>query len=160
VAKLADAPYELAEKIDSSKEQLSFSRKEVIDLCLIKVTKVVTITDNLICVDYCLENFGIKKVDFIFGIEFNLSLYDSQICDASGEAKAISKFVIHDLWKSIKLEYSLEPQANVWSFPVQTISDSESGIEKAFQQLCVFFNWKLSLEQNTKFNINLKAKLT
>ncbi len=160
VAKLANASYELVQNAENNKKILEFSRKEIIDLCVVKITKIVTVIDNLISVDYCLENFGIKKIDFIFGAEFNLSLYDSGLCATANEEKDASSFVINDLWKGIKLEYSMMPKARIWSFPVETISDSESGIEKAYQELCVFLNWGVSLNQNGQFKANLEIKLT
>ncbi|MDD5617526.1 MAG: DUF1926 domain-containing protein [Candidatus Omnitrophica bacterium] len=159
ITKLANSPYEFTQKKEHGKNILEFSRKEIIDLCLVKVTKSVVVTDNVIRVSYCLENFGIKKIDFIFGTEFNLSLYDTELCEMANEKKDASEFVINDLWKGIKLEYSIKPGANVWSFPVETISDSDSGIEKMYQELCVLFNWGVSLAQNGQFRINLESKL-
>ncbi|MDD5292072.1 MAG: DUF1926 domain-containing protein, partial [Candidatus Omnitrophica bacterium] len=160
VANSANSSYEFADKTAGNKKVLEFSRKEIIDLCLVKITKIVTVENNLISVEYCLENFGIKKIDFIFGTEFNLSLYDSELCEAANEEKKVSNFVINDLWKDIRLEYSINPLARVWTFPVETISDSELGIEKMYQELCVFFNWKVSLDQNGQFRANLGVKLS
>jgi hypothetical protein len=125
----------------------------------VKITKTVTIIDNLISVGYSLENFGIKKIDFIFGTEFNLSLYDAELCEAVNEEQSGSEFIINDLWKQIKVEYSIDPETRIWSFPVQTVSDSESGIEKMHQGLCVFFNWPITLAQNGQFKIKLEARL-
>lgn len=160
VAKSANAPYELREKTENNKKILEFSRKEIINLCLVKITKVVKIMDNLISVGYCLENFGIKKLDFIFGTEFNLSLYDSELCEMANEEKDVSGFIINDLWRGIKLEYSIKPKARIWNFPVETISDSESGIEKTYQELCLFSNWAVSLNQNGQFKADLEIRLT
>jgi len=159
VVRLADSSYEFIDNSEGNKKILEFSRKEIIDLCLVKITKKVTVGESLISVNYLLENFGIKKIDFVFGTEFNLSLYDTELCEAVNEEKNSSEFTINDLWKQIKLEYTVDPTARIWSFPVQTISDSESGIEKMYQGLCVFFNWPVTLAQNGKFKINLDVKL-
>ena len=160
VAGLANAPYELAEKAEGSKKILTLSRKEIIDLSLVKITKVVKIADSVIYIDYLLENFGIKKIDFIFGADFNLSLYDPQLSGAAAEKNSCSKLTINDLWKQIRLEYSVDPVARVWSFPIETVSDSDSGIEKMYQGLCVFLNWPVTLAQNGKFNMNIELKLS
>ena len=159
VAKLADSTYEFTDKIEGNKKIIDFSRKEIIDLCLVKITKTLTIIDNLISVGYSLENFGIKKIDFIFGTEFNLSLYYAELCEAVNEEQSGSEFIINDLWKQIKVEYSIDHETRIWSFPVQTVSDSESGIEKMHQGLCVFFNWPITLAQNGQFKIKLEARL-
>jgi alpha-amylase len=159
ITRLADSSYEFIDKTDGNKKIIEFSRKEIIDLCLVKITKRVAIIDNSISINYSLENFGIKKIDFIFGTEFNLSLYDAELCETANEEKSSSEFVINDLWKQIKVEYSIKPETKIWSFPIQTVSDSESGIEKMHQGLCVFFNWPITLAQNGQFRINLEAKL-
>jgi len=160
VAKSANAVYDLAEKAEDSKKVLKFSRKEIIDLCLVKITKIITIANNVMSVEYFLENFGIKKIDFIFGPEFNLSLYDSELGEAANEEENASSFVVNDLWKDIRLDYSINPSSRIWTFPVETISDSESGAEKMYQELCLFFNWKVSLEQNSQFKAKLELKLS
>ncbi|MDD5005141.1 MAG: DUF1926 domain-containing protein [Candidatus Omnitrophica bacterium] len=158
IAQMGDVVYDFTNKSDNKKSILEFSRKEVIDLCPVKLTKTVTITDNLISVDYLLENFGVKRLDFLFGAEFNFSLYDSGLCVAPAEEKSVSRFVVNDLWKEVQLEFSLSPSAGIWSFPVETVSDSESGVEKTYQELCVFFNWPVSLD-NSKLKLKLEVKL-
>ncbi|MBL7129961.1 MAG: DUF1926 domain-containing protein [Candidatus Omnitrophica bacterium] len=159
LVKLGNTSYEFRNKSDRKKKILEFSRKEIINLCAVKLTKTVSMSDNLISVDYCLENFGTKKLDFIFGTEFNLSLYDSELCTVIDEEDGICDFVINDLWKGVKVEFSLEPSARVWYFPVETISDSEQGIEKTYQELCIFFNWAISLIQSSKLRLKLEVKL-
>jgi len=159
IVKLGVASYELKHSSDHKKKILEFSVKEIIDMCVVKLTKIVSILDNLVSVDYCLENFGAKEVTFIFGTEFNLSLYDSEFCTAANEEESVSNFTVNDLWKGVKIDFSLKPEGRIWYFPVETVSDSESGLEKTYQELCTFFNWPVSLGQNAQLKLNLKVKL-
>lgn len=159
ISKIGDVRYELNNKSTEKKKILEFSRNEIIDMCMVKLTKTVNIIDNLISVDYCVENFGVQKLDFIFGTEFNLSLYDSGLCSTINEEEDISEFVVNDLWKAVKIQFSLKPSVRVWYFPVETISDSESGIERTYQELCIFFNWVTSLNKSSKLEFKLEVKL-
>ncbi|MFC1646059.1 alpha-amylase/4-alpha-glucanotransferase domain-containing protein [Candidatus Omnitrophota bacterium] len=160
LVRLGNSPYEFRNKSNRKKHVFEFSRKENIDSCVINITKKVTIVDNLISVDYCLENSGTGELGSIFGTEFNLSLYDSKFCTAVNEEDGVFNFVVNDLWKGAEIDFSLSPNARVWRFPVETVSDSEQGIEKTYQELCLFFNWPISLTQSSKFKLKLELKLS
>jgi alpha-amylase len=160
LVKLGDSSYEVKDKSDRKEISFEFFKKCMVDLHVVNLTKTISIIDNLIKVDYCLENTGQEQIDFIFGTDFNLSLYDSHLCTMLNEENGVSEFAIDDLWKGIKINFVLSPEARVWHYPVETISDSEQGIEKTYQELCVFFNWPISLPKSSKLKISLKAKLS
>lgn len=159
IAKFGNVSYEHKDKSDRKKKVLEFSRQDVIEMCAVKLTKTVSVIDNLISAEYCLENFGMKEIELVFGTEFNLSLYDSGFSTAIGEEDNIADLLVNDLWKGVKMEFSLKPNARIWYFPVETISDSDTGIEKTYQELCLFFNWRASLVKNNSLSFKLEAKL-
>ncbi|UCC95005.1 MAG: DUF1926 domain-containing protein [Candidatus Omnitrophota bacterium] len=98
-----------------------------------------------------------------FGIEFNLSL--PSLKDIVGEAKnktvslceprswsKIRSLTIIDRYSSIGLEFECM-KADVWSAPLYSVSSSESGVERVYQQITLLFapknikdNFKLSLQ--------------
>lgn len=82
-----------------------------------------------------------------FGIEFNLfflSPLDIQIgqnkfnLDAS-VLENKETLEIKDNFKKIIIRFSFNSKINIFLFPLYSVSSSESGFEKVFQQICVLF---------------------
>jgi alpha-amylase len=47
----------------------------------------------------------------------------------------------------------------IWRYPVFTISDSESGMERIYQSSVVVPSWTISLEPSAKTSFNFKIKI-
>jgi len=109
------------------------------------------------------RNDALKVRDF--GIEFNLFLAsidhvfalknkENTALNAPQEFKNEKNFVIVDSHNKISLQFSCDG-ADIFTMPVYSVSSSESGFEKAYQQLCVLFILKNRPE---KFKIALKVE--
>ncbi|MDP3143531.1 MAG: DUF1926 domain-containing protein, partial [Candidatus Omnitrophota bacterium] len=95
--------------------------------------------------EYAVNNLEKNKtLDAIFGVEFNLSVFDADLASKK-EINALNNVEINDSWHNLKLNFSFGGKTNLWVFPVETISGSESGIEKTYQELCCFFWWYLNI---------------
>ena len=93
-----------------------------------------------------------------FGVEINLAFYmgpppdrtvaidggaarDDPSLLAVAVAETASAIRIADAWLGLAAQIELTPPARLWRFPVQTISQSESGYERVPQQICLLPAW-------------------
>jgi alpha-amylase len=54
-----------------------------------------------------------------------------------------------DEWLGLEVAFEFSPAADVWVFPIQTVSQSESGFELTYQGSCVCIVWPLALRRGT-----------
>jgi len=114
-------------------------------------------------VNYKFNRKNILK-DYNFGIEFNVSLLSPKdIFAKSGkeevslsepvEFKERSSFTIIDKFKKITLDFNFD-KAHILSMPVYSVSSSESGFEKVYQQTAILFVFKR--KDTLKFSLGIK----
>lgn len=120
--------------------------------------KKIDIESNELSLNYVIENKSASVLTTRFGIEFNLSVYDNLISSKSGEMEALA-FRLNDIWNGLSIEFNIDKPVWIWHFPVETVSDSESGVEKTYQELCLFFSWQLNLDVRKDWSINLSLKI-
>jgi alpha-amylase len=49
--------------------------------------------------------------------------------------------------------------ADLWYFPMETISNSEAGFERVYQGICVTPTWELQLEPGATWEVELRFNL-
>jgi len=124
-------------------------------------------------VEYRLENPGEARLPFWFGVEWNLgflsghddgSYYlidDRKIKDPHlagwGSEKEITRLTMMDGVRKVKFSFELDNPGDLWRFPLETISQSESGFEKNYQNSVLLFNWKLELGAKEKKSLRFKV---
>ena len=107
-----------------------------------------------------------------FGIELNINLlagdapdryYDirgHQLEDrrlaSIGELEDVSEIQLVDEWVGMKVVLKTDRNCNLWRFPVETISLSESGFERIYQGSCLFLYWPLDLEPGKGFQVTVE----
>lgn len=115
---------------------------------------------------------GEMPLDCLFGIEFNINLLAGDAMDRSyeipghwlddkrlmsiGESPSISKVCLIDEYNGMKVFVNSDRNGNLWRFPIETVSLSESGFERIFQGSCLLMFWPLELEPQKPFEIHLK----
>lgn len=84
------------------------------------------------------------------------ALADSCLASA-GEEKGVAGFSLMDEWLKIEITFGLTPEAVVWRFPIDTVSNSESGFERIYQGSGIVTVWKLDLRrgERAEFRIHL-----
>lgn len=106
-----------------------------------------------------------------FGIELNINLLAGDAPDryydipghrledrrlaSLGELKDVSEVRLIDEWNGMKVVLRTDRSCNLWRFPVETVSLSESGFEKIFQGSCLLLYWPLELESGSKFEVTV-----
>jgi alpha-amylase len=107
-----------------------------------------------------------------FGIELNINLLAGDAPDryynipghhledrklaSSGELKDVSEVHLIDEWNRMKVVLKTDRKCNLWRFPIETVSLSESGFERIFQGSCLLLYWPLELEPKGQFEFNLE----
>lgn len=127
-------------------------------------------------ISYLLVNNYPGRISLWFGIEFGLALRgeddDRRFCYVKegevkseelvqmGNAARCSEFGIQDDRLKLDINFKLDRQAQLWRFPIHTVSLSEEGFEKVQQSLVLFPNWKLTLEPQEKWEVRILNSIT
>jgi len=77
----------------------------------------------------------------VAGLEFNLALRDERYLRAPSEQVGVTRFQIEEPGIGMSLTLSIDPAATLMHFPIETISESEEGLERTYQGLCVLCLW-------------------
>jgi alpha-amylase len=56
----------------------------------------------------------------------------------------------------MKVVLKIDRNCNLWRFPVETVSLSESGFERIFQGSCLLLYWPLDLEAGKEFQVSVE----
>jgi alpha-amylase len=170
-------PYEFMPQRRGSEISLSLKRQGKVNGAPVKVEKTVTLfaRQSIVNITYELSNPGKNQIDLWFGVEFNLSLLAGRADDryyvvegvalpdcsmaSRGSLEEIKSIKAVDEWKGFSISLDVDKPATVWRFPIETVSQSESGFEKTYQGSVIFPHWKFSLEPNGKWNIKFVLRV-
>ncbi|HUL30898.1 MAG TPA: alpha-amylase/4-alpha-glucanotransferase domain-containing protein, partial [Thermodesulfobacteriota bacterium] len=72
-----------------------------------------------------------------------------------GELENVSEVELVDEWVGMKVVLKIDSNCNLWRFPLETVSLSESGFERIFQGSCLLLYWPLGLEPGAEFRVSL-----
>ncbi len=80
--------------------------------------------------------------------------------ESKGEEESVGSFCIVDEWLNIEICLRLEPSALLWRFPIETISNSDSGFERIYQGSAVVPVWPLDPGEGkvSEFSIYITVK--
>ncbi|MCK9615433.1 MAG: DUF1926 domain-containing protein [Candidatus Omnitrophica bacterium] len=129
-------------------------------------SKIIEFSQNCgFDINYKFNRKNILK-DYNFGIEFNISLLslgdvfakigkEEISLSEPREFKEVGSFTIVDKFKKIILEFNFD-KAHICSMPVYSVSSSESGFEKVYQQIAILFIFKG--KDTLKFSLDIKHK--
>lgn len=122
----------------------------------IKLMKSITINGNSpsIEIEYEVINLDSKEFSPWFGVEFNYSLKDPHL-NRIGEVRDLKNININDQWYGIRIDFEFSSPTSFWYFPIETVSDSEAGLERTYQELSLLFHWNLKLAPKDKWLIRI-----
>ena len=99
--------------------------------------KVVTPKgDSGLCVRYSIQNNSREAVRFVWGVEFNFSIGEDYARHGVA-ADRVKEWILNDAWRGIKIRFVSREEVQFLAAPVETISESESGLERTYQGLGV-----------------------
>ena len=106
------------------------------------------------------ENPGEAPVVFELAVEWNVNLlggghnpaayYETEDAartphDVAGELPAASRLAFGNDYEGVRIEATVEPAARLTWYPVETVSNSEGGFERAYQGSSLLFRWPVVL---------------
>jgi alpha-amylase len=75
--------------------------------------------------------------------------------DSSGELENVAAITLGNRQLGIEIQLQLEPEARLWRFPVQTVSNSEAGVELVYQGSCLLPLFPMSVYPGQKAHLHL-----
>lgn len=128
-------------------------------------------------VTYQITNLHDTAVKLWFGTEFNFGfpnipspnvkyMFNDEVAGngfkltVAGEKNAVNSFGLFDGDDNFKLNILLDQKTLLWRFPVYSVSLSEEGFEKVQQGICLLPSWKISLDQNKIWKLQIKHKFS
>ncbi len=131
----------------------------------LRLQKKIIIDKNSteVLIRYKLENLGEDDLDLWFGVEFvcnflapnsddryfyfvGYEVEDSKLASI-GEVQDVTSFGVVDKWLGVDMNFYLDKFANVWRFPIETVSLSEAGFERVYQGSVILLHWNIKLSK-------------
>ncbi len=140
----------------------------------LEITKKIQLESGKerLSISYKIKNSSHCPVQTIFGCEWNINLLggghsevayykisgvtlDDSHLDSWGELSAIDHLILGNQGLDIEIEVDIAPEVKLWRFPVETISNSEAGIERLYQASCLVFLLPLKLPPGENTSLKL-----
>lgn len=164
-----DACYEARIRRDPDRIQVQLNRMGLVDGHSIRLTKGVTLHSgsSVLRVGYLLENLP-AKVDWEFAVEWNFAglpagAPDRYFHDGSGQQlghlgswlnlDSASELGLTDEWLGLDLRLSVNQPAGFWTFPIETVSQSEGGFELVHQSVVVVPRWRVEPDAEGRWSV-------
>ena len=136
----------------------------------VKKTFSMPESGSLLKAKYTIEPEG-DTDNIVFGVEMNLGLQSGHSDDAFisipgrtlDETFLASKGVEQNVkslsmtleWMPLTVKIHFSQPATLWRLPVETVSQSEGGVEHNYQSTCIMPVWNISDTKNKKFNVEI-----
>lgn len=168
-------PFEAKLRRAASKVQLQLSRDGNAWGIPIRMTKAITVESgsSTMSVVYLLEGLP-KDRQLHLGLEWNFAgmpagADDRFFYNSQGEAignlgsrldLADSQCLgLIDQWQGLDVLLMLNRPASIWAFPIETVSQSESGFELVHQSVCVMPHWLVQGDAEGKWSVQMQIQI-
>ncbi len=168
-------PYEAKLRRAPGRAQLQLTREGNVDGKRIQITKGITLTDegSTVEIAYFVENLP-EQNEFLFAPELNFAglpsgaldryFYDAQkqslgqLGSQLDLAEAASIGLV-DEWLGIDVGLSFDRPTAIWTYPVETVSQSEGGFELVHQSVAVVPHWHLVPDANGCWSVTIRLAI-
>jgi hypothetical protein len=120
-------------------------------------------------VDYTLRNPSAWPLGVCFAVELNLAMLagsasdryyrlgDEVLGDFSIERDlaGVVRLDLVDEWRDLTVHLDTDEAADVWLYPVETVSLSEAGFERLYQASCVIPHWRVEVAAEGTWQVRL-----
>jgi len=139
----------------------------------LKLTKEVELASKnaALAVGYELINTGTRPLEFTFAVEFVFALLaghapdrylyvenpENNLGDLSTrvDLDAVRRFGLVDAWQGLDARLQWTVPARVWTFPIETVSQSEGGFESVYQSTIVLPRWQVKLDVGQRWALHI-----
>ncbi len=143
----------------------------------VRVEKTVSLyaRQSIFTVEYEVTNIGQEPDEFWFASEFNFSLLagnspdryyvidryplENRRLSSVGENAYVRSVKLVDEWSGFDVLLETSRPATLWRWPIETVSRSESGLEKLYQSSVVMPSWKFQLKPNEAWKVKLTIRI-
>jgi hypothetical protein len=156
---------------NDEKVQLLMTREGRANGLPIKITKGVTLEagSNQLEIAYLLEGLP-QDYPLHFGVEFNFAGLPSGADDryfyrGAGERlgqlqttldlASATDIGLVDEWLGINVKWTANQPTNLWTFPIETVSQSEGGFELVHQSVCVVPHWFVRGDSDGRWSVTM-----
>ena len=170
-------PYEASVEHEHGRP-LGFNRRGKIEgQGELSIQKIVSLeaSSHDIMVRYNIKNEGNKSLSFRFGVESNFAFLAGYASDryyhipdrkieephlaGKGQEEEVTEISIFDEWRNFNMSLRFSLPARLWRFPVETISQSEAGLERVYQQSVLVPNWEVDLQPQASSSLEIKLSI-
>ncbi len=74
---------------------------------------------------------------------------------STGKLKAIDAIGMRDEWFQVDVQLRFSVPADLWRFPVETVSQSESGYDRVYQSSVLLPQWRMTLEPGADWSVEI-----
>ncbi|MDI6731175.1 MAG: DUF1926 domain-containing protein [Candidatus Margulisbacteria bacterium] len=170
-------PYVCLPKKASSEVSVKCKRDGRVNGAPVRVEKNISLLakQSIINIEYHIYNLGTAPQELWFGSEFNFSLLAGNSPDrfyvipgqvladnslqSSGETSLANRVKVVDEWAGFAVVFEADKPANLWRFPIETISQSEGGMEKTYQSSVLLPNWKFRLDPQAGWTVKISLRV-
>ena len=140
----------------------------------LKLSKGVTLAagSDVLEIAYFLENVP-EDCDWMFGVEFNFAGLPAGADDryfhidqrrlgplqTQLDLQQTWQLGLVDQWQGIEVGLSWDQPAQLWTFPLETVSQSEGGFELVHQSVVVVPHWRVIPDRAGRWSAVLRMKL-
>jgi alpha-amylase len=155
--------------------QLQLTRDGHVGEVPLRITKGLTLEAGAQTLEiaYLLEGLPLGE-RFLFGVEFNFAglpagLDDRYFHDARGQSFGhlgtrlnlldVDALALADEWLGIDIELRAAQPMHLWTFPIETVSQSESGFELVHQSVVVEPHWLIEAGKDGCWSATMKLAI-
>lgn len=167
--------YEARIRRSDNRVQVQMSREGIACGSPLKITKGLTLDSgsNVLEIAYLLENLPSDR-ELPFAVEFNFAGLpagaDDRYC-YRGDRERLGQLGMQDQltrtsdvglvdeWLGIDVNLGISREADVFLFPIQTVSQSEGGYELVHQSVVAIPRWRVQADQHGRWSVTMRLTL-
>lgn len=171
----ADGEYSATIRRNPDRVQILMTREGNAWGVPLKIKKGITLNQgsNELEIAYLIDGIPAEK-SFHFGVEFNFAglpdgqddrFFSDQVGERLGHLGSIlnltesTKLSLTDGWLGLNVGVEFDQVGGIFTYPVQTVSQSESGFELVHQSVCVQPHWLIQGDANGRWACRMKLTL-
>lgn len=172
----ASVEYEALLRRAEDRVQVQLAAERPVDGCQIQITKSVTLCSgsSTLEIAYLLEGLPNDRT-FHFGTDFHFAslpagqddrfFYASHADHRLGhlgshvDQQDLEQFGLIDEWQGLHVQWQIDRPTHVWTYPVETVSQSEGGFELVHQSVAVIPHWYVRGDAEGKWSAVLRLTL-
>jgi len=167
-----DGIYEARLRRNPDRIQVQLVREGLACGVPLRITKAVTLDAGspTLQIAYLLENLPPER-PLHFAVELNFAglpsgCDDRYFSDAEGsrlgqlgsrlELSDVAGLSLTDKWLGIDIALKASRSTNFWTFPIETVSQSEAGFELVHQSVAVLPHWLVTADQDGRWSVTMQ----